>query len=493
MNYFFNMSLLLLCVFGSINPSEKVILIKDENFEKESYKKYFQQQEEIYQELLKRGIPGARPLGIDEALAESVLATCPKEVHEVISDIEHSVFSTNKKNIIFHGPSGTSKSVLTQAIAIKNQVPCLFFNVGTISTEYKDSGIQNLSRIFKYAQELEKKSGKPCIIIFDELEALTKKHVGTNSSESNILVSFWQELDKLRNGKVIAIGTMNNTEDIPEQIINRTSMIEVPLPNLKQTEAVLSYHLNKRADQYNLAYSEWLTPAYLARKTKVFCKRFSNRDLENLVEEATRPVIKMPAPLDGSKKIVPGDNFDRGIKKIQWQFVEKWQRTFKRHLRDPKITLPLLGMGVVLHLGYRNLFNQEKSMNMQSANHKESIALQREGIALQIANQKENVAMQEKSMAMQMTHHKESMEFQVHNQKENIALQRESMKQAQQNADYQISDKHMVRQAQINSVKWWEDYRSFWWEEHSATKDDGWFSCSYTDWVKIKDFTMKSE
>ena len=447
-------ALFLLLSFQSINASENEgynRFVKDE-----SYKKYFQQQEKFYQELLKRGIPGARPLGIDEVLAESILTTCPNEVHDVISDIEHSVFSTHKKNIIFHGPSGTSKSVLTQAIAIKSQVPCLFFNVGTISTEYQNSGVQNLNKIFKYAQELEKVLGKPCVVILDELEAFTKKHVGTNHSENNILMNFWQELDRLANSKVITIGTMNNTEDVPEQIINRTSMIEVPLPNIQQTEAVLSYLLKKRADKYNLAYPEWLTAASLARKTKIFYKRFSNRDLENLVEEATRPAIQMPAPSDGSKKFVLGENFAREIKKIQWQFIGKWQRTFTKHLRDPKIILPLAGMAVMLHLGYKNFSNQEKSMDMQSANHKESIALQKH-------HQAANIAMQEKSMVLQMAHHKESMEFQVNNQKENVALQREGMVQAQQNADYQMSTSHMMAQAKINSVPWnryfveWQD------------------------------------
>ncbi len=439
---------LLLCGFVSVNATTTEVSSRDE-----VYKKYFQQQEKIYQGLVNLGIPGARPLSIDKALADSVLATCPPEIHDIISDIEYRVFSTHKKNIIFHGPSGTGKSVLAQAIAIKSQAPCIFFNVGTISTEYKDSGIQNLNKIFKYAQELEEDIGQPCIIILDELEALTKKHVGTNNSESNILVSFWQELDRLCNSNVIAIGTMNNTEDVPDQIINRTAMIKIPLSNLKQRETILSFLKNKRANQYNLAYPEYLTATYLARKTKGFC----NRDLENLVEQATRPVIKTPVLLDGSKKIVPGDNFNREMKKIQWQFVEKWQRTFYKHFRDPKITIPLVGIAAMLGVGYNTILNQrrgfdlqKKSMDMQLAHHKESMAVQ-------TFHQKENIAMQEKSMAVQIAHHKESMTVQVDNQRENIALQKEAMKQAQEIFDKQTSVEHMIIQAKINSVKNWHE------------------------------------
>ncbi|MBP6892668.1 AAA family ATPase [Candidatus Babeliales bacterium] len=433
---------------------------------KKDYKTYFQQQEKIYQELVNSGISGARPLNMDEILAESVLANCSQEIEQIIFNFEYRVFSANKKNIIFHGPSGTGKSALAQAIAIKSQVPCLFFNVGTISTEYKDSGVQNLNKIFNYAQGLEKISGRPCIVIFDELEAWTKKHTSVNSSENNILTSFWQELDRISKSKVIVIGTMNNTEDVPEQILTRTSMIKIPLPNVQQTEAILSYHLKKRQEAYNLAYPESLTAAYLAQQTKIFYKRFSNRDLENLVEEATRPVIKTPALLDGNKKIVPVENFVCEIKKIQWQFIEKWGHTFKKHLRDPKITIPLLGIAVMFGVGCNTILNQrksfdlqKKSMDMQKDNHKE-------GIAIQKAHQEENVAMQEKSAAIQMSHHKESMEFQIANQKENLAMQEKSLIQSKQIADYQTSFDHMSKQAKINSIPW-QDYAMTWKDHHS--------------------------
>jgi hypothetical protein len=395
----------LLYGFGCLKAS------KDETSEKsESYKEYFAQQEKIYQGLVDLGIPGARPLDINEALAESVLANSPKEVNEIISDFEYNQFSTNKKNIIFHGPSGTGKSVLAQAIAIKTQTPCLFFDAGAISTTYMNSGVQNLNTIFEYAQKLEIVLGKPCIIIFDELETLTEKHVGTNNPEKNILRSFWQALDKLRNSKVIAIGTMNGIDDVPDQIINRTSMIEVPLSNLKQREAILSYHSKTRQDKHKLAYPEWLTATYLARRTKGFC----NRDLESVIEEATRPVIKTPAPLNGSNKLVPADNFYREIKKVQWQFIEKWQRTFKKHLRDPKITLPLASIAVVLTVACYTISIQKESLANQKANHKESIALQ------------------------------------IAHQKENVANQKEGMEQSQKIADRQMSDAQIATQAEIN-------------------------------------------
>ncbi len=418
--------------------------IKTQDFEKDqSYQKYFQEQDKIYQSLVNLKIPGVRPLNIDKSLAESVLENCPEEVKEIISDIEHKLFSSNKKNTIFYGPSGTGKSAIAQAIAIKCQVPCLFFNVGTISTEYKDSGIQNLSKIFKYAQELEKNLGKPCIIIFDELEALTKKHANSHHAENNILVSFWQELDSMKNNNVIAIGTMNNTDDVPDQIINRTSMIKVPLPNLEQKTAIIDFHLKKRAAQYKLEYPEWLTPDYLALKTQ----KFSNRDLENLVEQATRSAIKAPIMSNKSTKIVLGNNFDHVINQIKKQRREKWIHAFKKCFHDSKIVLPVLGLVLGLNVAY----NQIKSL-----------ALQEKSIAMQIANQKENIAMQEKNM-----------------------------KQAQDIAKYQTSFEHMAKQAKINSIPWWSSYSNYWMDT-IYTSNNGFFNNTLES-IMIKEIPIKSE
>ena len=182
-------------------------------------------------------------------------------------------------------------------------------------------------------------------------------------------------------------------------------------------EMFIDFHLKKRAAQYKLEYPEWLTPDYLALKTQ----KFSNRDLENLVEQATRSAIKAPTMSNKSAKIVLSNNFDHVINQIKKQRREKWIHAFKKCFHDSKIVLPVLGLVLGLNVAY----NQIKSL-----------ALQEKSIAMQIANQKENIDLQKA------------------NQEANVAIQKEAMAQAQQNADYQMSTAHMMAQAKINSVPW---------------------------------------
>lgn len=404
-------------LFG-YDAAEKAMhsLKQEEYFEQEQYKRYFGMQEDIYKGLEQLGMPGARRLNVDVNLAESVLANCPSEVQEVISDIQHRVFVKNKKNILFHGPSGTGKSALAQAIAIKCRALCLFFNVGTISTTYMNSGVQNLSKIFEYADELAKQVGMPCIVILDELESLTKKHAASDNPENNILISFWQELDKLCNSQVIVIGTMNSVDDVPEQIINRTCMIEVPLPTQKQREAILSYYLENMQNQYKLRYPVWLDSAYLARQTY----GFSNRDLENVVTIALRSAMRASVRSNGSDSIVSQDDFYSAIKQIRQDFINKRKRIVKKYLLDSKIVLPVIGLvftvvGICIQMMIANkqMHQAQINTNMQMDQ------------SLKIAN-------------MQM------------NQSQAIANQQ--MCQARTIADQQISIEHLAKTAAINTA-----------------------------------------
>jgi len=359
-------TILLLHGFGCIKALGTETFKKDE-----AYKQYFKQQEEIYQELLNLKISGARPLNIDAVLAEEIIATCPQKVKQAISGIEQSVFCYNKKNILLHGMSGTGKSCLAQAIAIRSKTPCLFFKTGGISTEYMNSGVQNLNRIFEYARRLEERFCKPCIIIFDELEALTKKHVSKNNHENNILTSFWEELDQRDDSKVVVVGTMNSLEDLPAQMTSRTSVVEIPLPTPKHREAILSYHLKAMQDKHQLIYPARVNGASLVRQTK----GFSSRDLQSIVAQATYPARLAPVESDRSNKFVGYNDFIAAIKEVNKDPKRKleremgtWKYTFKTHFRDPKVAIPVIAVTASMIFAYNSIANQRAAMEQAQRN-----------------------------------------------------------------------------------------------------------------------------
>lgn len=320
--------------FCELQKKEYEIYLKELQKEKEKYEHYFQQQAKFYEELVKLGISAVRHLDIDEDVAESVLTTCPDEINQIIFDIKENLFRDNEKNIVLHGAFGTSKSSIAQAIAIKNQIPCLFFNTEEILTV--NSGVQNLNRIFEYAKNVERTlNGQPCIIIFDDLEALTKQHIGQNNYENNNFVRFWKQLDKLKNNKIFVIGTINRTEDFPIEIRAKASMIEVPLPNLKHREAILDYYLKAERYRYKFTYPEWVSPDWMALQTE----GFSHRDMQNVVMRSTKQARS------NKNNDFEFSTVIEQMKNEPQRKIRTWKHAFKIHVRDPKIAIPvILGM-----------------------------------------------------------------------------------------------------------------------------------------------------
>lgn len=434
-------------IFGTVVTSMTItILCNDTTGEDKAFKKYSEAQEKIYKEISK--VSGARPLNIDISLAEAVLEKCPDEINMAIERMKQNRFRDNERNIILYGLSGTGKSCIAQAMAIKSNIACLFFNVGTISTEYMNSGVQNLNNIFEYAKNLK----KPCVVIFDELESLTKKHVDKNNHENNILISFWQELDKLKNSEVAFIGTMNSVEDLPVQITNRTSMIKIPLPKMKDKDAILSYHIKSEAKKYGITYPDWINKRYLDEQTQkdssvntdkkknyfnfdwmngaylVYGTRgFCHRDLQNVVIRATAPAVS-----GRNNGIVESKLFTNAIIQIRKDPKRKlekeigtWRQTFKKTFNSPK-AIPIVFGITGLCVSYNIFMNQ-----------KIGLALQKEGLV------------QSKEIAdKQMLQSKEIAETQMLQSKE---IADKQLLQSKEISDKQMSWTHMSKQSMLNA------------------------------------------
>lgn len=432
-------------IFGTIVTSMTItILCNDTTSEDRAYKEYCKQQDKMYKEISK--ISGARPLNIDISLAEAVLEKCPDEINMAIARMKQNRFRDNERNIILYGLSGTGKSCIAQAMAIKSNIACLFFNVGTISTEYMNSGVQNLNNIFEYAKNLK----KPCVVIFDELESLTKKHVDKNNHENNILISFWQELDKLKNSEVAFIGTMNSVEDLPVQITNRTSMIKVPLPKAKDKDAILSYHIKSEAKKYDIVYPDWIYNRYIEQKEKqldtekekndfwVFdlihrlCLHygtigFCHRDLQNVVIRATAPAVS-----GRNNGIVESKLFTNAIIQIRKDPKRKlereigtWRQAFKKTLNSPK-AIPIVFGITGLYVSYNIFMNQ-----------KVGLALQKEGL-----DQSKKIS------EIQMLQSKEISDKQMLQSKE---IADKQMLQSKEISDKQMSYEQMSTQSMLNA------------------------------------------
>ncbi len=451
----------LLSVFGLIEPSNEKISGSDKDLKevdkylkqqkKEVYEKYFEQQKQIYKELLSKHFPGVCPLKIDEYLAEEILANGPQEVSDLVSNIEQNVFSRNTN--FFYGVSGTGKTSLAQAVAIKTQTPCLFFNAGELLAEHMKSGGQNLEKIFEYAQRLKERSGKPCVIIFDKLEILTKREAGKKDQENNTLSDLLGRLDDLSNNEVILIGTMDEAEKLSDQIIGKTSAIELPLPNREQRESVFSYYLKKIQDKFGITCSECVTPAILAWQTN----GYSHKDLQSLMQKAANPLITARALSDENSKILTYAHYSKFIKqskkKSRSKFVDNLCKRFFRMPKNPVAWGALVTTSVGLFFHQKNADRQmdlaERGLDQGKELAEKQMALTERGLiqAKEIAEEQRKL-----TKVIAEDQRKLTREIAEEQRKQSQIIAEEQRKQAQAIADRQVSDEHMVKQAQINDL-----------------------------------------
>ncbi len=123
--------------------------------------------------------------------------------------------------LLLDGPSATGKSTLAQVIARKLGRPFLFLSAGALSNHFAKSGRRNLDTLFDPLL----RSGKPCVIILDEINTLfneqDKEHTKSDADEGTV-TEFWVLLDRCaKQRNVLVIATTNDIKNIPIQLQTR--------------------------------------------------------------------------------------------------------------------------------------------------------------------------------------------------------------------------------------------------------------------------------
>eukprot|EP00981_Chlorochromonas_danica_P013765 scaffold6852_cov215-Ochromonas_danica.AAC.2 len=219
--------------------------------------------------------------------------------------------------ILFFGPPGCGKTLLAKALA--NQSGANFISVKgpELLNMYVGESESRVRQVFARAR-----SSAPCMIFFDELDALCPKRSsgwdGGGSSSGNgvterVVNQLLTELDGLESRKdVYIIGATNRLELIDEAMLRPGrlgNLLYVPLPMPSERESILRALTRKVALKEQSPECEegvnLTTVAYDSR-----CDGFSGADLSALVREAGLAVVKEKASvsdLSSSLSTMGGD------------------------------------------------------------------------------------------------------------------------------------------------------------------------------------------
>ena len=210
---------------------------------------------------------------------EEVKGTIIEEVVRAISDPDtfKSMGIRPVKGVLFYGPPGTGKTLLARVIA--NQAGANFISVRgpEILSKWVGQSEQRVRQLFERARQVS-----PCIIFFDEIDALTaSRGKGTNESADRVVNQLLTEMDGFQVGKQVSVMAATNRKDIIDPALLRPGRfdytLEVPLPGFKARKQIFDIHLKTKPRSGDIDTAELAadshTEAFSGAHIEEVCRR----------------------------------------------------------------------------------------------------------------------------------------------------------------------------------------------------------------------------
>jgi SpoVK/Ycf46/Vps4 family AAA+-type ATPase len=209
--------------------------------------------------------------------------------------------------LLLYGPPGCGKTFIARAVA--GELGASFFSVGIsdVLDMYTGQSERNLARIFAEARR-----HAPCVLFFDELDALGQKrsHLAHSSSMRNTVNQLLAEMDSVAadNDGVFVLGATNHPWDV-DSALRRPGrfdrMVLVLPPDAQARDAILRYHLQDRP----------VADVNLDRIVKL-TEHFSGADLAHVCTTAAERALAL-SMRDGRLHALATKDLEAGVREIR--------------------------------------------------------------------------------------------------------------------------------------------------------------------------------
>jgi transitional endoplasmic reticulum ATPase len=193
------------------------------------------------------------------------------------------------KGIIIYGHPGTGKTLLAKAVAFESKVNFIPIKGPALMSKYIGESEKGVREAFKKA-----KQASPCILFFDEIDALAPMRGGGASDahvSERVISQFLTELDGIEELKGVLVLAATNRMDILDRALLRAGrfdlLLELPIPDEKARWEIFKIHtkgkpLAKEVDLKALANG---TAHCVGSDIEFICRRAALSAIRDYVEK----------------------------------------------------------------------------------------------------------------------------------------------------------------------------------------------------------------
>ena len=188
------------------------------------------------------------------------------------------------KGILLTGPPGCGKTMLAKAIANESQVNFISVKGPALLSKYIGESERGVRDMFRKA-----KQAAPCIIFFDEVDALVPAR-GSGGGDSHVadrvLSQFLTELDGVEELKGVLMLGATNRQDMLDPAILRPGrfdqIVEIPLPDEQGRRQIFEVHLRHKP----------LAPGIDIGKLAAATEEFSGAEIQGVCVAAALSAVR---------------------------------------------------------------------------------------------------------------------------------------------------------------------------------------------------------
>ena len=218
-------------------------------------------------------------------------------------DLFRQARTSPPKGVLLTGPPGTGKTLLAKAVASQSEVNFISVKGPALVSKWIGESEKGIREVFKKA-----KQASPCIIFFDEIDALTPvRGTGGDSHVTERVISqFLTELDGIEELKGVTVLAATNRPDIIDPALLRSGRFDIqiglPVPDEKARRKIFAIHTHGKplASDVDLDRLAAATGGLVGSDIEAICRKASMLAIREFVSGDT---AGSPSPDVGSFEV----------------------------------------------------------------------------------------------------------------------------------------------------------------------------------------------